>query len=102
MAVEVVWLPQSLEDIDNIAEYIASESPTYATIQAERFFERALILEQFPLSGRIVPEFDVDEIRELIIGSFRMIYLVASAERVEILAVHRSSMLLQNNPTFNE
>lgn len=53
---EVRWTDQALIDIENIAEFIAKDSETYARIQVERFFEEAQILESFPLSGRIVPE----------------------------------------------
>lgn len=102
MAVEVIWQPQSLEDISKIAEFISRDSAYYATIQTEKFFAKALTLENFPLSGRVVPELGVDDIREMIIGPYRMIYYVVSDSRLEILTVHHSSMLLSNNPMFKE
>ena len=102
MAVEVIWQPQALENISDIADFISKESINYARIQIERFFERATILETFPLSGRIVPELGTEQLPELIIGSYRMIYYVVSDQRVEILTVHHSSMLLSNNPRFTE
>ena len=58
------------------------------------------MLENFPLSGRVVPEFATDELRELIIGSYRMIYYVVSDKRIDILTIHHSSMLLSNNDLF--
>ncbi len=37
--VEINWTPQSLYDINNIAEFIAKDSERYAKIQTERFFK---------------------------------------------------------------
>lgn len=53
---EIRWTPQAIEDIENIAKYIAKDSTKYASIQVEEFFEAALLLEDYPRSGRIVPE----------------------------------------------
>ncbi len=61
--VEVRWTLQAIEDIAN---YIAKDSSKYAVIQVEDFFEAALILENYPYSGRIVPEVGSKEIRELL------------------------------------
>ena len=94
MAVEVRWTLHSLEDIDNIAEFIAKQSLFYAQVQTERFFQRAIVLEQFPESGRIVPELNSPEIRELIEGNYRIIYKVVSIKRVDILTVYHSNRLL--------
>jgi plasmid stabilization system protein ParE len=102
MAAEIIRQPQALNDISDVAEFISKESVNYARIQTERFFERATVLENFPLSGRIVPEFGTDQLRELIIGPYRMIYYVVSDNRIEILTIHHSSMLLSNNELFKD
>ena len=49
--------------------------------------------EQFPLSGRQVPEFDQPSLRELIQPPYRIVYrLVGSA--VQVLRIWRSERLL--------
>jgi toxin ParE1/3/4 len=98
MAVEVRWTLYSLGDIENIAEYIFKDSPFYAQVQVQRFFERAEILEILPNAGRVVPEIGKEEIRELIEGNYRLIYRVISDSRIDIITVHHSSRLLENNP----
>ena len=40
MVVEIKWTVQALEDIENIANYIAKDSFQYASIQTKRFFEQ--------------------------------------------------------------
>jgi plasmid stabilization system protein ParE len=49
-----------------------------------------------PLSGRIVPEFEQENIREIIKGSYRIIYRVLSENEVNILTVFHSSQLLRS------
>jgi toxin ParE1/3/4 len=98
MAVEVRWTLYSLSDIENIAEYISKDSPFYARVQVQRFFDRAEILETHPNAGRVVPEIGKEEIRELIEGNYRLIYRVISDNRVDILTVYHSSRLFENNP----
>lgn len=96
--VEVNWTLFALEDIESIAEFIARDSEHYARVQVSRLFDRAKILEQYPLSGRIVPELNLETLRELTIGNYRIVYRVVSDSRVDIVTVHHSNRLLSNNP----
>ena len=43
--------------------------------------------------GRIVPEFGIENIREIIVGSYRVIYRIRD-EDVQILTVHHGAQLL--------
>jgi toxin ParE1/3/4 len=69
----ILWSPQSLRDLDAIHEYIAKDSEHYAGLTVARIFSIVERLNQFPHSGRIVPERDQDEIREIIVGRFRVV-----------------------------
>lgn len=93
--VEVNWTSQAIQDIDNIARFIAQDSVKYAKIQTKRFFDEAHILEKSPKAGRIVPEFNNPLIREIIFGNYRIVYKMVSAKRIDILAVHHSARLLK-------
>ena len=93
MAVEIKWTIYALEDIENIAEFIARDSEHFASIQVEKFFLRTEILESYPLAGRI---------RELIEGNYRIIYRVVSENQLDILIIHQSQRLLSNNPLFKK
>ena|SRR5687767_13008444 len=92
---EVNWTPQSISDIDQIAKFIARESLKFAKIQVLRFFEVVLVLEKLPKLGRIVPEFDKSNIREIILGNYRIVYKIISTQKIDILAVHHSSRILK-------
>lgn len=92
--VEIRWTNQSLEDIENIAEYIANDSLRYAEIQVQDFFDSVMHLENQPLSGRVVPEMENDKIREIIVGLYRVIYHVKTSNQIDILTVHHSKRIL--------
>ncbi len=96
--VEIKWTLQSINDIENIAEFISKDSERYAQIQVQRFFEAVEILETNPIIGRVVPEFNNEIIRELILGNYRIIYHIVSKTLIDILTVHHSKRLLSNNP----
>lgn len=98
--VEIRWTDQSLEDINNIAEFIAKDSERYAKIQVQRFFDKTELLIYHPTTGRVVPEAGDKTIRELILGNYRIIYLIVNPEQIDILTVHHGRRLLKNNPVF--
>jgi addiction module RelE/StbE family toxin len=100
--VKINWTIQSVEDINSIAEFISRDSEKYAGLQVEMFFDYSQILESQPLAGRIVPELDKKNIRELIIGNYRLIYEIISANRIDILTVHHSARLIINSPVFRK
>jgi plasmid stabilization system protein ParE len=86
----IVWSPQSLRDLDAIHQYIARDSLRYADLTVGRIFNAVEHLLQFPRSGRIVPELDEPEIREIIVGRFRVVYRARGAT-IEIATVFRAS-----------
>ena len=59
------------------------------------FFEAAEMLEEYPKAGRIVPEINNKNIREIIVGFYRVIYQITAPERIDILTVHHSYSLLK-------
>jgi len=71
---KIVWSEQSVIDLKGIYEYILKDSKRYAAIQVRRLKTKTLILKTFPKSGRMVPEYGIEEIRELIEGNYRIIY----------------------------
>ena len=73
---EVTWAPSALGDIDAIAEYIARDSPYTAALFVTRIFEITDRLQNFQLSGRIIPEIGDQSCRELIYGPYRIMYRV--------------------------
>ncbi|MBK8482971.1 MAG: type II toxin-antitoxin system RelE/ParE family toxin [Saprospiraceae bacterium] len=93
--VKIVWTELALEDLKIIHNYIAQDSTSYASRFIDKLLARVKQLETFPKSGRVVPEFGIDSIRELIEGNYRIVYKVNS-EAVYIARVQHSAMILSD------
>jgi toxin ParE1/3/4 len=76
MAYSVVWSPNALNDVDEIAAYISRDSPTYAAAVVEKILDITRNLQNFALLGRVVPESNEESIRERFVYSYRLIYQV--------------------------
>ncbi len=66
------WTNQALSDLQAIGDFIARDAPAFSQIFVDKVFEAVKRLENFPCSGRIVPEINQDRIREIILGSYRV------------------------------
>jgi toxin ParE1/3/4 len=91
--VKINWTRKSLKDIKSIAEYIEQDSFKYAKYVVTNLFNSVIILKSFPYSGRIVPEFLNDNIREIIRGNYRIVYKIIDVENIDILTIHHSKKL---------
>jgi toxin ParE1/3/4 len=88
---KVHWTDTAERHLDAIYAYIAQDSPEYARRIVDRLTRRSQQISEFPFSGRRVPEYDVDQIREVIEGSFRIIYYI-KADQIDVLAVIHGAM----------
>ena len=89
------WSDVAAADITDIHDYIARDVPYYAERFVDRLIESTEKLLQHPKIGRCVPEADRDDIRELIMQGYRIIYLVAD-NNIQILTVIHGSRDLGN------
>jgi len=71
---EIRWTEQAANNLESIAEFISVDSEHYAQLFVTNVFSAVERLEVFPNSGRVVPETNNPEIREIILGSYRVIY----------------------------
>ena len=96
MAYRVVWSSKALEDVEAIATYISRDSISFASSVVRRILKSSRRLTDFPLSGRIVPEFEDKNIREVIVYSYRIIYRVR-VDVVTIAAVIHGRRILETS-----
>jgi toxin ParE1/3/4 len=82
----VKWSGPARMDLKQIHDYIANDSRYYAKKVIQTIVDRTEELTVFPEIGRIVPEIDNPNIRELFVYSYRLIYEISS-DGIEILAV---------------
>jgi len=91
---QIEWAEPALNDLDEIAEYIALDKPSAAENLVKEIFKSVKILKQFPESGRCPPELPETGCRELIVGPCRVFYRVEK-KQVYILYVMRSEKELR-------
>lgn len=60
---KVHWTDTAEGHLDAIYAYIAQDSPEYARRIVDRLTRRTQQIAGFPMSGRRVPEYDIDQIR---------------------------------------
>ena len=92
--VEIVWTSHALKDLRDIGEYIATDSTKYAELTVSKLYFQVEVLQSHPKPGRIVPETEQENLRELIEGNYRIIYEIGN-ERIFILTIHHSSRILK-------
>ncbi|HSB79117.1 MAG TPA: type II toxin-antitoxin system RelE/ParE family toxin [Candidatus Methylomirabilis sp.] len=91
------WTDTANAHLLAIYEYIARDSTAYARRMVDRITRRSEQLAEFPLSGPIVPEYESQEIRELLERPFRIIYRVKT-DQIDVLAVVHGAQMLPPLP----
>jgi addiction module RelE/StbE family toxin len=82
----VHWTDRAQDHLDAIHAYIAQDSPEYALRMVDRLTRRSQQIANAPLSGRRVPEYDLDQIREVIESPYRIIYHI-KPDQIDVIAV---------------
>jgi toxin ParE1/3/4 len=90
---QVRWTPQAADDLDAVCPFIARDSSQPAAAFADRVLHATDQLASYPLSVRVDPELGIENIREIIVGSYRVIYRIRP-EDVHLLTVHHGARLL--------
>ena len=86
MARTVRWTETATQDLEEAAEFIGRASRFYAAAFVRDTRAASQSLRTFAERGRVVPEIDASDMREIFIRSYRLIYQV-TADRVFILAL---------------
>lgn len=92
--VEIIWSPLAQKDLNDIIDYIAQDSPHYALVFYDQIQENIVKLQSFPKIGREVPELHNSNIRELLVGKYRLIYYILE-DNLEIVRIIHSARLLE-------
>lgn len=95
----VVWTRPALDSLLDLVRHLQADNPAAARQFAAAIKTKAARLEKFPESGRTVPEFPTDGLRELIVSDYRVIYRVLKTPAsVQILAIRHGARLLESPP----
>jgi toxin ParE1/3/4 len=73
---------------------IMRRSPNGTKTIIQKIFDKIDLLITFPEIGRVVPELEYKDVREIIIAQYRIIYFNISSDRIDILKIHHSYLYL--------
>lgn len=85
----VTWSDTALDQVELILAKIRVEDPMTANKWADKIMSAPDILADHPRLGPAVEEFALDHVRELLVGSFRIIYTI-KGEGIVVAAVVRA------------
>ena len=88
MARKIVWSFEATADLGLIADYIAKDSAFYAASFVQEVREASRSLNVFSERGRVVPELSNQNIRELFIKEYRLVYSIEETRVVIVGLIH--------------
>ncbi|MBL7789015.1 MAG: type II toxin-antitoxin system RelE/ParE family toxin [Chitinophagales bacterium] len=89
--VKIVWTDEAMKNMLDIHDYIVHRgSKFYAAQTLRKIKSHVKVLSKYIRIGKIVPEFNAENIRELIEGNYRIVYRVKDDELAEIISVYHS------------
>ena len=89
----IIWSPLAVDRATEIADYIARDKPSAAENWIETVFSKVEQLKTSPEIGRVVPEINNSQFRELIYGNYRIIYRIEK-KQISILTIRHGKQVL--------
>jgi plasmid stabilization system protein ParE len=84
----VNWSKPAEKDLKQIFEYIVRDSKFYAKKVVKNIVEKSMSLDSSPRRGRIVPEINDPNIREIFIYSYRLMYQITPGDIFILGVIH--------------
>ena len=83
---KVRWTKAALGHLTGIYEYISLDSSLYAIRVVDKLTIKSKLLGDFPHSGSLVPEYQNEDVRQVIEWPYRIVYRITENE-VQVLAI---------------
>ncbi len=90
---KIIWSPLAIERATEIVDYISQDKPSAAENWINTVFSKLESLEFSPERGRIVPEIENSQFRELIYGNYRIVYRIEQ-KQISVLTIRHGMQIL--------
>ena len=90
---KLIWTRKALEYLIEIESFIAQDNPQKAIEFTDHLIAKCENLKDNPDMGRVVPELQIQQVRELIVKNYRIVYRHID-EEIQILTVFEGHRLL--------
>lgn len=91
---QVIWANDAIDDLQRFREYFEPASPRFVEKLMDQLISRTRMLADFPQSGRMVPEFEDAQLRQVWSGNYRIIYRLKEIDKVEITRIFHGAQLM--------
>lgn len=92
MAYKLTWSPAARDDLHDIVIFIARDNPERAMSFGYQLISETDRLQTFPRLGRLVPEYQNEDLREIILRPYRIVYRLNHERKLcEIVRVWHSA-----------
>ncbi|MFO1064858.1 MAG: type II toxin-antitoxin system RelE/ParE family toxin [Pirellulales bacterium] len=88
----ITWTIESLDRLREIYNFIADDSPRSAVNVINGIYDKAQLLQTFPLLGQRYERITDRHVREIIYGNYRIAYLIVNDTDILILGVFHAAM----------
>ena len=92
----LIWTEPALEDLGQVADYIALDNPAAAERLVRKVFTKAELLQNFPEMCPVPHDLPDSRYRHLVVGPLRIFYRI-EGDSVFLVYVMRSERLLKNS-----
>lgn len=96
---KITWSSLAVERASEIVDYIAQDKPLAAYKWIHTVFSKVYSLRSNPELGRIVPEINDRQFRELIYGNYRIVYHIGT-KQIPILTIRHGKQILPIDQYF--
>jgi len=93
---KIIWSPLAVDRASEIVDYIAQDKPSAAEKWINTVFSKVEQLKSSPEIGRVVPEINNTQFREIIYGNYRVIYRIEKIQ-ISILTIRHGKQILPLN-----
>jgi len=91
---EIIWSGLAKDHLQEIDSYIIKGSPFYSIIFIDKLIDSVEKISSFPECGRIVPEFENKNLREVFFHQYRIVYFLQN-DLIKIVAIIHGAMDIQ-------
>jgi toxin ParE1/3/4 len=81
---KITWTEKASRNLHDIYEYISRDSEIYAARFVKSLIKSPKRLKDMPYSGRIVPEFENENFREVIYRNYRIVYRLVGKNKDKV------------------
>jgi len=85
----VIWSEPAKADLRSIHDFIAHDSRHYAKTVTQDIVEKTDVLNELPRIGRKVPELGQEDIREISLYSYRILYEIKEQDVFVLGVIHK-------------